>query len=92
MASARDSLKAPVTPDTTPDFFRAGRTYIRNLPFRAPEARPNFQCVAVATHPTKGTLRALGFEQASAGAPWVSASMRTEEWVDGWSEVREGDS
>lgn len=76
----------------TADFFQPGRTYTENAPYRAPEDRPNFQCVAVAVHPTKGNRRALGFEQSGAGAPWASASMRDEEWWDGWVEVAEGEA
>ncbi|MFI8351233.1 hypothetical protein [Streptomyces sp. NPDC085596] len=73
-----------------PTFFEPGRTYTENAPFRAPEGRANFQCVAVATHPTTGTRRALGFEQPGAGGRWSSSSMRDEEWADGWVEITEG--
>ena len=73
----------------TPDFFQAGRTYTQNAPFRAPEDRPNFQCTAVAVHPTTGDRRAFGFDQPGVGAPWSSASMRDEEWADGWVDVIE---
>lgn len=69
------------------DFFEPDRTYTEDAPFRAPEDRPNFQCIAVAIHPTTGNRRALGFEQAGAGRPWKSSSMRDEEWADGWTDV-----
>jgi hypothetical protein len=72
---------------TATPFFQPGRTYTEAAPFRAPEDRPNFQCVAVAIHPTTGTRRALGFEQPGAGGPWKSASFRDEEWADGWTDV-----
>lgn len=73
----------------TPDFFQAGHTYTEDAPFRAPEDRPNFQCIAVAIHPTTGGRRAFGFDQPGAGGPWSSASMRDEEWADGWVDVTE---
>lgn len=79
---------ADATP--APDFFQPGHTYTANEPFTAPELRPNFQCVAVAIHPTTGNRRALGFEQRGAGARWASSSMRDEEWADGWVVVTEG--
>ncbi|MER5750687.1 hypothetical protein [Streptomyces sp. NPDC002088] len=86
--------RGAVRPDNTllpagvaPLFFEPGRTYTENAPFRAPEDRPNFQCVAVAIHPTTGNRRALGFEQPGAGRPWSSASLRDEEWADGWVEI-----
>ncbi|MFH9248185.1 hypothetical protein ACH4LK_22485 [Streptomyces lydicus] len=72
------------------DFFQPGRTYTRNLPYRAPEDRPNFRCVAVGQHPTKDAVRAFGFEQPGDGAPWGSAAMRDVEWQDGWVDVTEG--
>jgi hypothetical protein len=78
------------TSNAAPDFFQPGRTYTEDAPFRAPEDRGNFQCVAVAIHPTTGNRRALGFEQAGAGAPWKSSSFRDEEWADGWVETTEG--
>ncbi|MFE9921615.1 hypothetical protein ACFYQA_08530 [Streptomyces sp. NPDC005774] len=71
------------------DFFEPGRTYTVNEPFAAPEIRPHFQCVAVAIHPTTGKRRAFGFEQRTANAPWTSASLRDEEWADGWVDVTE---
>ena len=77
------------TADEAVDFFRPGRTYTEDAPFRAPEDRPNFQCIAVAVHPTTGGRRALGFEQAGAGRPWKSSSLRDEEWADGWVDVTE---
>ncbi|RMB80128.1 hypothetical protein [Streptomyces shenzhenensis] len=69
------------------EFFRPGRTYIRNLPFRALEDVPGFECVGVSVHPTKGTLRAFGFERPGAGSPWVSAAQRMEKWADGWVDL-----
>lgn len=77
------------------DFFEPGRTYTEDAPFRAPEDRPNFDCIAVAVHPTTGNRRAFGFEQAGAGSPWRSSSMRDEEWADGWTDITDtttGDS
>lgn len=82
-------LNRAATGETTSpaDFFQPGRTYTKDAPFRAPEDRPNFQCIAVAIHPTTGSRRALGFEQAGAGGPWKSASFRDEEWADGWADI-----
>jgi hypothetical protein len=70
-----------------PDFFRPGRVYTRDLMFRAPEDRPNFECVGIGMHPSKGARRAFGFEQPGAGQPWVSASQRDEEWAHGWIDL-----
>ncbi|MEU1141831.1 hypothetical protein ABZ392_33985 [Streptomyces sp. NPDC005885] len=77
------------TADATPaGFFRPGRMYTRDLPFRTPEDRPTFECVGVGRHPSKGgALRAFGFEQPGVGHPWASASQRTEEWVEGWVDL-----
>ncbi|CAM5249047.1 hypothetical protein SGLAM104S_01575 [Streptomyces glaucescens] len=86
----REETERESTPVAAPDFFQPGRTYTEDAPFRAPEIRPNFRCVAVAAHPTKGSRRAFGFEQSGAGAPWVSAALRDEEWADGWVIVPEG--
>lgn len=88
-ANAREKA-TPTGATATPDFFQPGHTYTQNAPFRAPEDRPNFQCIAVATHPTTGNRRAFGFDQPGAGGPWSSASLRDEEWADGWIDVTEG--
>lgn len=89
-AAAREETKEKATADATPatpDFFQAGHTYTQNLPYCAPEIRPNFRCVGIGDHPSKGSRRAFGFEQSGAGAIWVSSSMRDEEWADGWTDV-----
>ncbi|WP_432041466.1 hypothetical protein [Streptomyces cadmiisoli] len=83
----REPDEAPEGEPAAPGFFRPGRTYTRALPFRAPEDRPNFQCVGVDRHPTKGTLRAFGFEQPGIGRPWASIAQRMEEWTDGWVDI-----
>jgi len=70
-----------------PTFFRPGRMYTRDLPFRASEDRPSFECVGVSLHPTKRSPRALGFEQPGVGQPWVSAAQRMEEWDAGWVDL-----
>ena len=80
------------TADEAADFFRPGHTYTENEPFTAPEIRPHFHCVAVAIHPTTGNRRAFGFEQRTTNAPWASASLRDEEWADGWVDVTEGEA
>ncbi|MEU0332177.1 hypothetical protein [Streptomyces sp. NPDC006193] len=72
---------------SVPGFFRPGRIYTRHLPYRAPEDRPNFECIGVGRHPSKGVLRAFGFQQPGTGRPWASAAQRMEEWRDGWVEI-----
>jgi hypothetical protein len=72
---------------SVPGFFRPGRTYTQDLPFRAPEDLPSFECVGIGVHPTKGGLRAFGFQQPGAGRPWESASQRQEEWQEGWIDL-----
>lgn len=89
-AGAEDGMRPTVRTDA-PDFFQPSHTYTADEPFAAPEVRPNFRCVAIAEHPTKGSRRAFGFEQRGAGAPWVSSSMRDEEWADGWVVTEGGD-
>ncbi|MGQ4358515.1 hypothetical protein [Streptomyces sp. SAS_272] len=86
--AVRELGALPVPAGSEPTFFRPGRTYTQNLPFRAPEDRPSFQCVGVGRHPSKdGALRALGFEQPGAGRPWASAAQRTQEWDEGWVDL-----
>jgi hypothetical protein len=72
---------------SVPGFFTPGRAYTQDLPYRAPEDRPNFECLGVGMHPTKGSLRALGFEQPGVGRPWKSAAQRMEEWEEGWVDL-----
>ncbi len=82
-----ETAAAMPEPGSGTEFFRPGRTYIRNLPFRAPEDLPVFECVGVGVHPSKDAVRAFGFERPGAGRPWVSASQRTEEWEEGWVDL-----
>ncbi|MFC8435182.1 hypothetical protein [Streptomyces sp. NPDC057253] len=82
------SSRRPVAEATPTEFFRSGRLYTRDLPFRAPEDCPNFECVGVASHPSKeNALRAFGFEQPGAGQPWASIAQRSEEWDEGWIDL-----
>ncbi|MDX3831342.1 hypothetical protein [Streptomyces europaeiscabiei] len=85
LSNAAEKLRADQEP--TSSFFRPGRAYTRDLPFRAPEDRPNFECVGVAVHPTKGVLRAFGFEQPGNGRPWASSALSDEAWADGWVDL-----
>lgn len=86
--AVREQGALPVPAGKVLAFFRPGRTYTRDLPFRAPEDRPLFECVGVGRHPSKdGALRAFGFESPGVGRPWVSASQRTEEWAEGWVDL-----
>lgn len=73
----------------TPDFFQVGHTYTRNLPYRAPELRPDFQCIGIGQHPTKDERRAFGFYRSGSTAPWGSSALGDEAWADGWVDVTE---
>ncbi|MGW0869899.1 hypothetical protein ACWD3Z_05335 [Streptomyces sp. NPDC002740] len=86
-AAVREQGALPAPGGDEPTFFRPGRIYTRDLPFRAPEDRPSFECVGIGWHPSKDALRAFGFEQPGAGFPWVSASQRTQEWEEGWIDL-----
>lgn len=86
-AAVRERGALPVPFGAASEFFRPGRTYLRDLPFRAPEDVPAFDCVGVGTHPSKNALRAFGFERPGTGQPWVSASQRQEEWESGWVDI-----
>ena len=68
----------------TAEFFVPGTTYLRDVPFRAPEICPEFQCVAVAVHPSKGEDRAFGFWRQGAFSPWVSQALSLADWERGW--------
>jgi hypothetical protein len=87
-----DGRKEKATGDAataTPDFFQKGRTYTRNLPYRAPELRPDFQCIGIGQHPTKDEPRAFGFYRDGSTSPWGSAALSTDRWADGWVEIVE---
>lgn len=85
--AALESSPLDTEPEPAYSFFRPGRVYTRDLPYRAPEDRPNFECVGVGVHPSKGARRAFGFEQPGDGQPWVSTAQRDEEWADGWIDL-----
>jgi hypothetical protein len=69
-------------------FFVPGIVYVQDEPFRAPELLEVFQCVAVATHPAKGELRAFGFlATAYPGDNWASHALRSGDWENGWIEA-----
>lgn len=76
------------TADREALFFEPGKTYSHGSgPYRAPELATIFRCVAVAKHPSKGELRAFGFERNGApGSPWSSAAFGERSWGLGWSE------
>lgn len=65
-------------------FFAPNVTYLLDAPYRAPEVLPQFQCVAVAVHPSKGEDRAFGFYRAGSMSAWVSHAMNADEWERGW--------
>lgn len=88
-AEAREK-SSPAGADATPEFFQPGHTYTRNLPYRAPELRPDFQCTGVGHHPTKSEPRAFGFYRSGSMSPWGSVALNSEAWADGWVDVTEG--
>ena len=67
------------------DFFVPDTTYIRDDPYKAPEIRPEFVCVGVATHPTKKDKRAFGFYRPGRFSPWRSDAMDSTGWARGWT-------
>lgn len=67
------------------DFFVPDTTYIRDDPYKAPEIRPEFVCVGVATHPTKHDKRAFGFYRPGRFSPWRSDAMDSTGWARGWT-------
>jgi hypothetical protein len=69
------------------DFFAPDTTYTLADPYKAPEIRPQFQCVAVAVHPSKGEDRAFGFWRAGHASPWVSHAADAKDWAKGWVEM-----
>jgi hypothetical protein len=86
--AVRELGALPVPAGPEPTFFRPGRLYTRDLPYRAPEDRPFFQCFGVGRHPSKdGALRAFGFEQPGVGRPWASTAQRMQEWDEGWIDL-----
>lgn len=70
---------------TRSDFFTPDTTYTLADPYKAPEIRPQFQCVGVATHPTKKERRALGFYRRGAGAEWHGHALDPDDWARGWT-------
>jgi hypothetical protein len=69
---------------TTDDFFTPATNYLLRDPYRAPEIRPEFQCVAVAVHPSKGERRAFGFWRSGSQSSWLSHAMHDSDWAEGW--------
>ena len=82
---ARDREKnSRPEPDAAPDFFQPDHTYTRNLPYRAPELRPDFECTGIGQHPTKNERRAFGFYRSGSMSPWGSVALNDDAWADGW--------
>lgn len=73
------------------DFFQPETTYTVNDPYKAPEIRPQFQCVGTATHPSKSEQRAFGFWRVGSTSPWKSVALDPDDWARGWVEVPKPD-
>lgn len=73
------------------DFFEAGKTYVLNDIYKAPEILDVFQCIAVAPNPRNGELRAFGFANNALLKPrgWYSTALTPGNWARGWSEQKE---
>lgn len=69
------------------NFFEPGHTYVQADPYRAPELMVVFKCIAVAEHPSKHEMRALGFHSTVQADEWASAAYRPGQWDQGWVEV-----
>lgn len=72
------------------DFFAPATTYTLADPYRAPEIRPDFQCIGVANHPRTGELRALGFYRPGSQSAWRSTALDPDDWALGWTPVPVG--
>lgn len=66
------------------DFFTPGTNYLITDPWKAPEIVPEFQCVGVAMHPSKGERRAFGFWRSGSQSQWLSQAMSERAWAEGW--------
>jgi hypothetical protein len=90
----RDSTQLPAgeSTETAPDFFQPGRTYIDGDGFRAPETLTLFRVETVARHPSRGTLRAIGWAKigAAPGGTWHGYFLDEGEST-GWTEYAEGE-
>ncbi|MFJ6215093.1 hypothetical protein ACIQGZ_17415 [Streptomyces sp. NPDC092296] len=74
------------------DFFAPGTTYLIADPYKAPEIRPEFRCVAVAVHPSKGDDRAFGFYRRGSTSPWRSCALTADDWASGWTALPPADA
>jgi len=52
------------------EFFKPGRDYVENKPFRAPELIRTFRCTHVAAVPDGSELMAMGFGRQGPHGPW----------------------
>lgn len=89
---ADSGTPAPAGESTQPDFFQPGRTYIDGDGFRAPETLTLFRVETVARHPSRGTLRAIGWAKigAAPGGTWHGYFLDEGEST-GWTEYAEGE-
>jgi hypothetical protein len=90
----RDSTQLPAgeSTETAPDFFQPGRTYIDGDGYRALETLTLFRVETVARHPSRGTLRAIGWAKigAAPGGTWHGYFLDEGEST-GWTEYAEGE-
>ncbi|GAB3115859.1 hypothetical protein GCM10027160_23860 [Streptomyces calidiresistens] len=79
---------APPEPMPTA-WFRVGRAYADASPYTAPELTRFFEPVWVGHHPTRGTLRAVGWmSTGSLDAPWHMQTLDGADAYDGWTDAR----
>ncbi|GAA1111885.1 hypothetical protein [Streptomyces javensis] len=77
-------------PAPRPLFFTPGCTYVSGACTDCPEPQRHltFECKAVAKHPSRGTMVALGFSRNGApGSEWSSSEFGEQSWHDGWREL-----
>jgi hypothetical protein len=77
--------------ESTPDFFRPGRTYAYDATgFRAPELLTIFRVESTATHPVTGHRVAFGWLREGETTAWVPYAEPADEWPHAWTEITEG--
>ncbi|MCE7081198.1 hypothetical protein [Streptomyces sp. ST2-7A] len=71
------------------EWFRVGRAYADGSPYTAPELLRFFEPIWVGHHPTRGTLRAVGWmSNGTLDAPWHMQTLDGADAFDGWSDAR----
>ncbi|MFF9554539.1 hypothetical protein ACF1DY_01725 [Streptomyces albus] len=77
--------------ESTPDFFQPGRTYCNGDGYTAPELLTIFRVECVTRHPSRGTLRAIGWSRSGAPDATWHGNFRDEGDFEGWHELRGGE-